>query len=289
MKEFKKKLVHLHHCRSAGWKTIYLLLKHDPELKMTEFSSLQKALPELPDSAIQSLYEDLHSNAILERISRYSEENVHIITFFDRDYPEYLKEIHQPPWVLYGKGKRELLGRNRKLAVVGSRKSTEYGKRAIESLFPGLIERGVLIVSGLAKGIDAIAHRTAIKYGGETIAVIAGGLNHIYPEENKELATYMMEEQLVISEYPPDTRPLKWHFPMRNRIISGLSRGTLVVEAHARSGSLITANFAVQEGREVFALPGNIFSENSAGTNELIQQGAKLVRNCEDILEEFVY
>ncbi len=289
MEPFRKKLVHLHHCRAAGWKTIYFLLKHDPKLQSFEFSFLKKALPALSDSAIRSLYEDLHSESLRNRISRYQEEEVHIITFFDRDYPEYLREIHQPPWVLYGKGKRELLGRKLKLAVVGSRKATEYGKRAIEALFPGLIERGVLIVSGLAKGIDAVAHRTAVKYGGETIAVIAGGLNHIYPEENKGLAAHLMEEHLVISEYPPDTKPLKWQFPMRNRIISGLSRGTLVVEAQARSGSLITANFAVQEGREVFALPGNIFSSNSEGTNELIQQGAKLVRNCEDILEEFLY
>ncbi len=172
------------------------------------------------------------------------------------------------------------LGKEPKLAVVGSRQATPYGKNAIRLLFPELIENGVIIVSGLAKGIDALAHESAIKNDGKTIAVIAGGLYHIYPKENMNLALEMMKTQLVVSEYPPDTKPLKWHFPARNRIISGLSIGTFIIEAKRKSGSLITANYAVNEGREVFSLPGSIFNPYSIGTNDLIQQGAKLVTKC---------
>jgi DNA processing protein len=148
------------------------------------------------------------------------------------------------------------------------------------------VENGVVIVSGLANGIDTLAHEHAMKNGGKTIAVIAGGVYHIYPKENAELAKEMMKSQLVISEYPPDTKPLRWHFPARNRIISGLSNGTFIIEAKRKSGSLITANYAVNEGREVFSLPGSIFNQNSLGTNDLIKQGAKLVMSSEDILEE---
>lgn len=289
MDEFKKRLLHLHHCRAADWKTIFYLLKNDPMLYSLYEVHAKESFPSLTASAVKSLHDDLQSKAIQEQISTYSHENIHIITYFDREYPELLKEIYQPPWILYGKGELKLLENHLKLAVVGSRQATEYGRRAVDVLFPKLIDSGILFVSGLAKGIDGCAHRTAIKHGGQTIGVIAGGFNHIYPIENKELAHYMMEHHLVVSEYPPHARPLKWHFPMRNRIISGLSQGTLVVEAQGKSGSLITANFAVQEGREVFALPGNIFSSNSTGTNELIQQGAKLVQKSEDILEELLH
>lgn len=289
MDDFKKKLVHLHHCRGASWKTIFYLLKNDPMLQSLYETPAKESFPSLSSSTVKSLYEDLHSKAIQERISTYSHENIHFITYFDPEYPELLKEIYQPPWVLYGKGNLKLLESRLKLAVVGSRRATEYGRRAVDALFPKLVDKGILFVSGLAKGIDVCAHRTAIKHGGQTIGVIAGGFHHIYPIENKELAHYMMEHHLLVSEYPPHAKPLRWHFPMRNRIISGLCQGTLVVEAQESSGSLITANFAVQEGREVFALPGNIFSSNSAGTNELIQQGAKLVQKSEDILDELLY
>ncbi len=160
------------------------------------------------------------------------------------------------------------------------------GRMLSALILPGLIKQEVLTVSGLAKGIDSLVHEYTIKNGGKTIAVIAGGLYHIYPKENMDLALEMMKTQLIISEYPPDTKPLRWHFPARNRIISGLSKGTFIIEAKRKSGSLITANFAVNEGREVFSLPGSILNPFSAGTNDLIQQGAKLVTSAEDILEE---
>jgi DNA processing protein len=228
----------------------------------------------------------LHPDIIHDQIRQYQTNEITVITILDKEYPPLLKEIYQPPWALFAKGDLSLLETVPKLAVVGSRQATQYGKNAIRLIFPGLIDKGVLIVSGLARGVDALAHEYAIKNGGNTIAVIAGGFYHIYPKENMNLALEMMKNQLVLSEYPPDTKPLRWHFPSRNRIISGLSKGTLIIEAKRKSGSLITANFAVNEGRDVFSLPGSIFNPYSIGANELIQQGAKLVTSAEDILEE---
>lgn len=286
MKEFKRRLVILHHCRNIGWKTIFRILKKDPTLdKLFE----DKNLSYLPAHIQEKILNEIHFSPIQEQIRQYPLNHIHTITYFDDEYPELLRQTYEPPWVLYGKGNIKLLKREPKLAVVGSRQSSDYGKRAIEAIFPKLIEKGVLLVSGLAAGVDTLTHQTAITSGGETIGIIAGGIFHIYPRANKDLALEMMRNQLVISEYPPNTPPSRWHFPMRNRIISGISRGTLIVEAKQKSGSLITANFAVNEGREVFALPGSIFNPNTVGTNELIQQGAKLIRNADDILDELLY
>lgn len=253
------------------------------------FSSLSNPQQEFFQSFAQNTSgKAFDPEKIRKKIQEYDKNGIAVITIFDKVYPQYLKEIYQPPWVLFAKGDVSLLEVEPKLAVVGSRQATQYGKNAIRMLFPELIKSGVLIVSGLAKGIDALAHEYAMKNGGKTIAVIAGGLYHIYPKENLKLASEMMKSGLILSEYPPDTKPLKWHFPARNRIISGMSRGTLIVEAKRKSGSLITANYAVNEGREVFSLPGSIFNPYSIGANELIQQGAKLVISAEDILEEIM-
>lgn len=288
MEEFKKKLIHLLHCPDIGWSTIYRLLKKDPCLYSLYDLSTNDILNLSPYNKRTSIpsINNLSSELIREQIKQYDTNEISVISIFDDDYPTILKEIYQPPWALFAKGDISLLQRDPKLAVVGSRQATQYGKNAIRLLFPHLIEKGVVIVSGLAKGIDALAHDCTIKNGGSTIAVIAGGFYHIYPKENLELAMKIMKAHLVLSEYPPDVKPTKWHFPMRNRIISGLSRGTLIIEAKRKSGSLITANYAVNEGREVFSLPGSIFNPYSNGTNDLIQQGAKLVTTAEDILEE---
>ncbi|MDZ5474354.1 DNA-processing protein DprA [Bacillus sp. 31A1R] len=289
MDEFKLKLAHLHHCRGITWKMIYQFLREDPELTNLYTLSSHKYLKYLSPSCLNTFQEDLHSQTIYDEIRQYEINEIHIITLFDEIYPQMLKETYQPPWILYGKGNINLLKVEPKLAVVGSRQATEYGKKSIHFLFPKILKKGVIIVSGLAAGVDALAHETAIKLGGSTIAVIAGGLFHIYPKSNLSLALHMMRHQLVISEFPPNSKPTRWQFPMRNRIISGLSNGTLIIEAKQKSGSLITANYAVHEGREVFALPGSIFNSNSTGTNELIQQGAKLVKSDEDILEELFF
>ncbi|WML27491.1 DNA-processing protein DprA [Neobacillus sp. OS1-33] len=293
MDEFKERLISLLHYPDISWNTVLQVLKKDPTLR--NIYQLQKQPPQqtflFPPLVTNNPSEKpsnipLHPDIIRDQIRQYKTNEITVITIIDKEYPPLLKEIYQPPWALFIKGDLSLLETVPKLAVVGSRQATQYGKNAIRSIFPGLVDKGVLIVSGLARGIDALAHEYAIKNGGRTIAVIAGGFYHIYPKENMSLALEMMKNQLVLSEYPPDTKPLRWHFPSRNRIISGLSQGTLIIEAKRKSGSLITANFAVNEGREVFSLPGNIFNPYSIGTNELIQQGAKLVTSAEDILEE---
>lgn len=285
MDDFKRKLIQLHHSRDVGWKKIYELLKRDPKLDtLTCYPQRENSTQSILSS--QAL-KDFHSTYIQEQIRQYSNQGIKAITIFDEEYPELLKQIYQPPWVLYVKGDLSLLTKNPKLAVVGSRQASQYSHKSIDILFPELIKKDIVIVSGLASGVDTIAHQKAIYYHGQTIGVIAGGFYHIYPKENKKLASEMMQRHLVMSEYPPHSKPEKWQFPMRNRIISGMSQGTLIVEAKRKSGSLITANFAVNEGRDVFALPGNILSPLSIGTNELIQQGAKLVIHPNDILEEF--
>lgn len=283
MDEFKRKLIQLVHSRKASWKEIYSILKYESSGNRGEETENTFKNP----AYTQQLHRDLQLISVDRLLYHYSSQNIHLITIFDDEYPEKLKNIYQPPWILFAKGNLSMLKITNSLAVVGSRNATDYGYKSIDFLFPSLIKRNIVIVSGLAKGIDAHAHKTAIKLGGKTIGVIAGGFQHLYPKENSKLAEYMMETQLVLSEYPPATRPEKWHFPMRNRIISGLSEGTLVVEARKRSGSLITADFALNEGRNVFAVPGSILTPDSDGVHYLIQQGAKLIKSAEDILEEF--
>ncbi|PLR97288.1 DNA-processing protein DprA [Bacillus sp. T33-2] len=287
MDEFTKRLVHLVHCPRAGWKTIYYALKSDPELKHIYRSNPQFSA-HTNESPITIPQSDLLSIPIEKLTSQYVKSGIRMITLFDKEYPPLLKEIYQPPWVLFAKGNLSLLDSRLCLAVVGARDASAYGKAVIEFLLPELVRTGFCIVSGLAKGIDTQAHRTAIRLGGQTIGVIAGGFNHLYPKENKELASRMAEHHLLLSEYPPGSRPERWQFPLRNRIISGLSRGTVVIEAKQKSGSLITAEYSLNEGREVFAIPGSILTSGSAGVHELIQQGAKLVKQPQDILDEFL-
>jgi len=208
-----------------------------------------------------------------------------IITLDDAEYPENLKNIPSPPLVLYVKGELEKED-NLSVGIVGSRKASYYGLSSAEKFSAELAQCGLTIVSGMARGIDTAAHRGALKAGGRTIAIIGSGFKNIYPEENIKLAEEIADHGAVISEFSLNTEPLRENFPRRNRVISGLSLGVLVVEAAKNSGALITADFALEQGREVFALPGKIDSDSSFGTNNLIKQGAKLVTVKEDILEE---
>lgn len=224
---------------------------------------------------------------IEEEKSQLDKWNIRWIDFLSPDYPEALSHIYDPPLGLFILGDADLLNRS-SLAVVGSRKATSYGKNVLTKILPDLVRKDWLIVSGLARGIDTYAHNICLEEGGETIAVLANGLDKVYPKENRNLQIEIANKQCLVTEYPLNTAPLKGHFPMRNRIISGLSRGTLVIEAQYRSGSLITAHLALQEGREVFAVPGHIFSENSKGTNDLIKHGAVPVLTSKDILDELV-
>lgn len=217
---------------------------------------------------------------------RAREIGVSILTLADPGYPELLRRIADPPPVLYCRGTLAPEDRNA-IAVVGSRRATAYGRTATERLCRDLASCGVTVVSGMARGIDGWAHRAALAGGGRTIAVLGAGLDRIYPPEHRGLAGEIARQGAVLSEFPLGLAPEKWHFPLRNRVISGLSRGVIVVEAAAASGALITVDQALEQAREVFAVPGPITSPASAGTNRLIQQGAKLVEDVRDVLEEF--
>ena len=222
--------------------------------------------------------------SIEDELNLILNNEVRVVTLNDSDYPPLLREIPDPPPFLYVSG---TLGKTpRKIAVVGSRNATDYGLTTTKRLSWELASMGIVIVSGMAKGIDTAAHEGALMAKGGTIAVLGSGLGKIYPAENKHLYHRIVETGAVISELPFYAKPDAHHFPMRNRIISGLSLGTVVVEATLRSGSLITARLAAEQNREVFAVPGSIHSFKSAGTHTLIKQGAKLVEHAKDILEE---
>ena len=219
---------------------------------------------------------------------QYRKEAIHFLMYEDALYPKRLKEIYLPPVVLFYKGRLELFNRL-SIGIVGARNHTPYSKEALEYLLPDILERKVSIISGLARGVDSLAHQLTLDLNGETIAVIGNGINICYPKENKALYDAIGRKGLILSEYPLDSPPLKFHFPYRNRIIAGLSHGLCVIEAKLHSGSLITANVALSENRQVFALPGNITSEYSKGTNELITAGAFPIRNANDILDSLHY
>ena len=221
------------------------------------------------------------------QMEKINKEKVSLITIQDNNYPELLKEIHNPPAILYIRGNLEL---NDKLSlgIVGTRNISPYGRQITPLITASLIKAKLTIISGLANGIDTLAHETAIKNNGRTIAVLGAGVdkNSIYPRINKYLAEKIIQNGALISEYPIYTQPSRQSFPQRNRIISGLSLGVLVIEAQERSGALITARNALEQNREVFAIPGHILSPNSIGPNKLIKMGAKLVSETNDILEE---
>ena len=211
-----------------------------------------------------------------------------ILTIQDTEYPDRLKNIYDPPLLLYVQGRLPLFDEEVALAMVGTRDCSAYGITAAETMSHSLAKQGALIVSGLAKGIDAAAHRGALRAGGVTAAVLGNGHDVIYPPENRSLYADIAAAGVILSEYPPGTRPEGKHFPVRNRIISGLCLGTVIVEAPRRSGALITAELALEQGRDVFAVPGPIDSPASAGCNRLIRDGAFLAADSWDILREYV-
>lgn len=235
------------------------------------------ALAAGPDTALLNLTKDW-----------LAQPSHHLITLLDDDYPPLLRETADPPALLYGMGRRELLSQPC-LAIVGSRNATPQGEANAEAFATALSSAGLTIVSGLALGIDAAAHRGGLKGPGSTIAVVGTGLDRVYPARNKALAHEIAEKGLLLSEFALRTVSAPGHFPKRNRIISGLSRGVLVVEAALNSGSLITARQALEQGREVMAIPGSIHSPLSKGCHALIKQGAKLVESAQDIIEELAW
>lgn len=230
------------------------------------------------------LYERIppDSDPILGRISKQIDRlGIRLLSFWDDGYPALLKEIHDPPALLYVRG---TLPTQNCFAIVGSRRASAAGLKTTTRLATDLARRDICIVSGLARGIDSAAHRGALAAAGATIAVLGCGIDRAYPQENSRLFSEILHANAIISEYPPGTPPLAGHFPGRNRIISGLSRGVLIVEAGEGSGSLITGDFALEQGRELFAIPGSLHQNNSVGTNRLLKEGAQLVTEVDDIL-----
>jgi DNA processing protein len=226
------------------------------------------------------------SRAFADESERMQTLQVALLTFVDADYPPLLRWIAEPPPVLYVRGTLQP-AHEFAVAVVGSRKPSPYGKMVAQRFSTALAQQGYTVISGLARGIDRVAHDSALQAGGQTLAVLGSGMNVIYPPENRRLFEQICVNGAVMSEFPFNTKPDRWNFPRRNRIISGLALGTLVVEATIRSGSLHTARHALEQGREVFAIPGRIDAPGSQGTNQLIKQGAKLVETLDDIVEEF--
>ena len=228
-----------------------------------------------------------HITNVEEKWLELEKLNIKVLTIIDDTYPELLKQIFDPPVIIFYKGKVEILSQP-SLAVVGTRRATPYGLRVAHELVTQLAGAGLNIVSGLAYGVDAIAHRSCLLTGGATVAVLACGLDNIYPIANQPLADdIVMQGGVVLSEFPPHTAPLKQNFPYRNRIIAGLCQGTLVIEAAPGSGALLTAKHALESNREVFTVPGSIFSDYSKGTNDLLKLGAHPVTQAEDVLNVF--
>ena len=250
----------------------------------------------MPDKYLSSVKRGHRIDPVLIKKSRETEEYCREIGYIEREhinvtcckdsiYPGLLKEIYDPPPVIYHKGRITAQDMNA-VAIVGSRKCSVYGLMMAERLASELAERGVTIISGMARGIDSAAHRGALRVGGRTIAVMGSGFRNIYPPEAGKFIDDIVSNGAVVTEFPSDTMPLKENFPRRNRIISGMSRAVVVVEAAKKSGAMITVDMALEQGKEVFAVPGHADLYTAEGSNRLIQSGAKLVMNADDILEE---
>lgn len=287
MNQHQRILLHLSLLKSAPASTHRVLhylgnnLSHIYDMSEQDFINL-KILPKVAKNLVNGLSDYVLLDCELDFIDKYK---IKWVTLFDNNYPELLKNIHLPPFFLYYKG---VLPDSQSLAVIGSREAQSYAQSIINSIVPQLVGNGWTIVSGGAFGADTMAHRAAIQTGGKTVAVLGSGLLKPYPAENKALFEQMVDQGgAVISTFSLLADPIPEHFPDRNRVISGLSKGCLVIQAATKSGARITADFCLAQGRDVFAVPGNLWDPLSAGCHQLIQQGAKLTTNASDILAEY--
>ena len=281
-----KSLIHLNLISGIGNHTIRRLLAAfgSAEKSIAATSAELAQIDGLTPDVRQQLIDGRSRAPLAQELELIEQHQCHIVTINDDTYPPLLKQIDDPPVLLYIIGDFPLQ-HTLSIAIVGSRSPTEYGKTTSQQLSYQLAERGITIVSGFARGIDTCVHRGALEANGRTIAVFGCGLSIIYPETNRALAAEIIESGALISEFPMTVPPRGKNFPRRNRVISGLTLGTLVVEASERSGSLITARHAAEQGREVFAIPGQIFSNVSRGTHSLINQGATLINSVDDLLD----
>ena len=279
-------LIHLNLIQGVGVKTLQSLIKvfGSAENALRATPEELRKIERLPSAVCERLIRKQVGAPLARELELIDEYGCQIVTLYDPGYPPLLKEIDTPPALLYVRG--ELTPEDAlSISIVGSRQAKDYGRKVSYRLSYQLAQRGVTVISGFAKGIDTCAHRGALDAGGRTIAVMGSGLSLIYPAENRELAEKIAESGALISEFPMGMKPMADNFPRRNRIISGLTLGTVVVEASNRSGALITARLAGEQGREVFAVPGEIFSEHSTGTHKLIDSGAKLINTVDDLFE----
>ncbi|GAB3793904.1 DNA-processing protein DprA [Virgibacillus kimchii] len=260
----------------------------DPSLQTVYHYSPQSLanILSIPMKTALSIYNDIRNQQLMENVM----EDIikyYIVTIMDKHYPPQLKAIEDPPIVLYMLGNPKLLTHIPSLSVIGTRKPSKEAMEKTKYVIEPLVNADWVIVSGMARGIDSFAHRISLSSDGKTIAVLGGGFQHVYPRENYTLFREIVKNGLVLSEYPPSIPPKKYHFPERNRIISGLSFGTLVIEATEKSGTLITVDQALDQGREVYAVPGSPLIPQTIGCNQMIREGAKLVLHASDIAEDW--
>lgn len=282
------RLLALHYVFPAPMNKLLPLIEFNPTLSQLDSmkTSLLSTLLKISLNRaihLQKMYRNFVETPFLQLYEKYQ---ITPVSYTNPNYPFSLKHLYDPPAVLYIKGNINILTMQKKLAIIGSRQATDYSRKSIEMILPPLLENNIVIVSGLAKGADTLAHEITMKLGGKTIAVLGAGLFHIYPKQNELLAKKMAKDQLLVTEYPPYITPKKWNFPMRNRIISGLSQGVIITEAKEKSGTVSTMEHALENGKEIFAIPGSIHSPLSAGPHHLILEGAKPVWNGYQILEE---
>lgn len=283
-KEEKEALLLLDQSPKIGAKTLKKVVHHYKNNVAKVLVDSERNLSHFFEPAALAAIIEARKNKLNKKV--FADFGIKPIFFGQKEYPKLLSEIFDPPMILYCRGNTDLLN-TISVAIVGSRKHTSYSRSILESIIPQLVSAKITIVSGLAIGVDGLAHHLTLENAGATIGVLGSGVDGIYPTSNRLLGERMLKNGgLIISEFPPGTPPLKQNFPLRNRIIAGLSSGTLIVEARHDSGSLITAGLANEYGREVFAVPGNIDSFASEGTNALIKQGAKMVTGAADILSE---
>ena len=276
-----RRLLVLHYVYPVPFNKIAEILKIDPDLRnlYTYRPTDLARLLQIPKSKAVRLCEQLKRHEQTPFTLLYHREKIIPIPITNPAYPKKLKWLVDPPTVLYVKGDLTILEAPLKVAVIGSRKATDYSMNALTFIVPPLVDRGAVVISGLAKGADTMAHESAIRYGGKTIAVLGHGLFHLYPYENRSLAKELAENHLLLTEYPPYMKPARWTFPMRNRIISGLSESIIITESEEKSGTMSTVDHALEHGKAIYAVPGPITSSLSLGPNKLIEQGAKPIWN----------
>ncbi|MER3438938.1 MAG: DNA-protecting protein DprA [Chloroflexota bacterium] len=274
-----------HRAPYIGPMRIQRLLEAFGSLRAAWHAPVSQLRAVLDERSVESLAQTRATLALEKEIERLDKLGVRVVTLADADYPPLLAQIPSPPPVLYVRGSLQPDDATA-VAIVGTRRATAGGREIASRLARELAEAGVTIVSGLARGIDGVAHQAALDAGGRTLAVLGSGVNVIYPPEHRQLAQRIVDAGALISDYPPDTQPDAVNFPPRNRIISGLSLGVVIVEAPEKSGALITCDFAADQGREVFVVPGSVLSHATQGSNRLLRDGARVVLSAEDVLED---